>query len=113
VIPGHATRPDDSWDRIDYQALLGAAAARGRRAADYLRSELPEIWLETYISATRRPVNVLMFSRGCFDYLCDDYAALEATGVVPSALAHEARRVSTIGVSAPQRTPRDDGRLRG
>lgn len=64
---------------------------------------------------TPRSTNVMTFTHGTFDYIYDDLATLEATGVVPADDVSESRLVAAVGFSRPNDVSRrhDDGRLRG
>ncbi len=81
--------------------------------AEYLRRELPYLWLDAYSAMTRRRTNVVIFTQGSFDYVYDDYASLEASGAVDPDENIEARLVGAIGFSRPNPRRRDDSRLRG
>jgi len=98
-----------------YNELLAEANASGRPVPDYLRQELPYEWQEAYLEMAPRSTSIVVFTHGTFDYIYDDYATLEATGVVATDRVSEARLVAAIGVSAPnpKRRSHDDGRLRG
>ena len=98
---------------LPYDALLNDAIASGEPVNEYLRRELPAVWLEAYVEMSPRKVNVVLFTHGSFDYVYDDYATLEATGVVERDAVTEARLVAAVGLSQPGPRPRDDARLRG
>src|SRR3982751_5020845 len=100
---------------LPYEALLDDARSSGLPIADYLRAELPQLWCDAYLRMTPRPTNVLTFGHGTFAYLYDDYATLEASGVVPADSTTESRLVAAVGLSQPSAVSRrhDDGRLRG
>jgi hypothetical protein len=100
---------------LPYGALLVEAVSSSMPVPQYLRQNLPYLWQEAYQEMTPRPTNIVAFTHGTFDYIYDDYATLEATGVVPPDEASEARLVGAIGLSQPnpQNRRHDDGRLRG
>lgn len=56
---------------------------------------------------------IVRIQQGPFEYVYDDYASLEAQGLVPYHPTMEARLVVAIGRSAPRKPKRDDSRLRG
>jgi hypothetical protein len=64
---------------------------------------------------TPRATNIVVFTHGTFEYIYDDYATLEATGVVATDDVTEARLVGAVGFSQPNPVARhhDDSRLRG
>jgi len=103
-----------SW-RGPYQDLLAQAHAECEPGAvhEYLRRELPYVWRDAYLVMTPRQTNILVFPHGTFDYFYDDYASLEATGIVERDDVTEARLMAAVGTSSPSRRSRDDSRLRG
>jgi hypothetical protein len=98
---------------LPYDALLADALTSGSDVTEYLRREVPTMWLQSYVDRASRRTNVVVFTHGSFDYLYDDYATLESRGLVESDGVTEARLVGAIGLSCPARRPRDDSRLRG
>ncbi len=62
---------------------------------------------------TERPSEILVFSYGAFDYICDVYQQSEPYDFASGKLPVEARLVAAIGTSSPKGTKRDDGRRRG
>jgi len=99
---------------IDYAEIVAAAGSCGEPVAQFLRTELPHVWRDEYLQMTPgRRTNIYVITRGAFDYIFDDYQALEASGVVEPDATSESRVVAVIG--APQANPkvRDDARLRG
>lgn len=98
-----------------YEVLLAEAARLGAPVMDFLRKELPHLWLYAYQEMTPRMTNIITVNQGSFDYIYDNYAELEATGAVPADDVTESRLVAAVGVSvAATRSRRhDDGRLKG
>jgi hypothetical protein len=94
---------------LPYDALL-AEAPPSTPMAEYLRQELPYLWLDAYFEMTPRPTNVVAFTHGTFEYPYDDYATSEATGPVGSDAVTEARLVAAVGFSRPVPRLRDDSR---
>ncbi len=93
------------------------AAAREESNGDvgaFLREELLFCWQDRYLAASAgRPTEPLSFRYGSFDYLCDIHQQAQVHDAASGRPPVEARLVGVIGTSAPQRTKRDDPRLRG
>jgi hypothetical protein len=68
---------------------------------------------DAYLAMTPRPTEITRISQSSFDYVYDDYASLEAQGLVPRHPTMEARLVLAVGRSAQRQPKRDDSRLRG
>jgi hypothetical protein len=100
--------------KIDYRELLfKLVPGPVESVISQLVAELPYLWLDAYLAMMSRRTNVIQFRYGTFDYIYDDYASLEAIGVVPADAHTEARLVAVFGRSNPQKRKRDDSRLRG
>src|SRR5216683_2483025 len=100
--------------RIDYDAILSDFLDRKTEdLASFLTEELPYAWLDAYLASMPRPTNIVQFHFDTFVYVYDDYASLETTGAVPYRADTKARLVAVYGHSAPKKTKRDDGRLKG
>lgn len=97
----------------DYLEVIAEATRQGLAVAEYLRAELPYLWLDEYVAMTPRVINVMRFAHRSFEFLYDDLSTLEATGVVAPDACSESRLVAAIGVAQPTARPRDDARLRG
>jgi hypothetical protein len=94
--------------------MVAAAARYGETVEEFLRAELPHVWLHAYLAMTPgRQVNISVITRGTFDYIYDDQDTLIATGAVPDGPNLESRVVAVMGSSAPDPRRRDDSRLRG
>lgn len=78
-----------------------------------LKEDLPHAWRDAYLEMMPRTTNIVRFRYGTFEFLYDDYAILEATGVVPHDAKVEARLVAVSGCSALRKRKRDDYRLKG
>ena len=94
--------------------MVAAAQSRGDSVENFLRMELPQLWLEAYAAmAPHRTLNIGIVPRQTFDYIYDDQDTLVAMGAIPDELNLESRLVAVIGSSAPDVRHRDDSRLRG
>lgn len=89
-----------------YRDLLERARASSASVKDALRAALPDIFLDAYLTFTRRPTNVILITSGTFDYVYDNYAELEATGAVEPDAVTESRLVGAVGFSAPHERKR-------
>ncbi len=101
-------------NRQEYEVIL--ERARNEAGTDFVAifaRELAEEWRAIYEAMSRRATNIVRFQCGCFEYIYDDYASLEATGQVPYDPVMEARLVAVSGYSAVQGKARDDFRLKG
>lgn len=108
----HTSAPDQS--KIDYRELLFKLVPGPAEAViSQLVEQLPYVWLDTYLAMMPRHINVVQVRHGTFDYIYDDCASLEATGVVPANAHTEARLIAVSGRCNPQKRKRDDGRLKG
>lgn len=99
---------------IPYEAILKLAKGASESMLSILRRELLLEWRDAYLQMSPRTVDIVVFTYGTFDYLFDAFQQQEPydpnSGVPPI----EARLIAAIGVSTkPQRSHRDDGRLRG
>jgi len=97
---------------IDYEPLL-SALPDGANAAQFLRDELPFRWRDLYVSSVAHPTNLVRFQFRTFEYICDFYSELEATGEVPYDQRVADRVVAVIGISARAEEKRDANRSRG
>ena len=98
---------------VDYDRVLAGATSRTCDVVEFLSKELPYRWRDAYLQMTSHPTDIVRWRRGSFEYIYDDYASLEAKGGVPYDPKAEARLVAALGRSVPQKTVRDDYRLRG
>lgn len=98
---------------VDYAAVLRKGPIGSAKLAAFLLEELPYIWRDAYIEMTSRQANIVRWQYGSFEYLFDDHASLEGTGVVPYDPNVEARLIAALGRSEPRETARDDYRLKG
>src|SRR6266852_7525849 len=100
--------------RINYDGILSDWLERKTEdIASFLTEKLPYAWLDAYLASMPRPTNIVQFRFDTFIYVYDDYASLETTGAAPFRADTEARLVAVYGYSAPKKTKRDDGRLKG
>jgi hypothetical protein len=72
-----------SWRAVDYGALLREAGEQRGDPANFLRRELPFKWRDVYVAAMAHATNIVCFQFRTFEYICDLYSELEATGEVP------------------------------
>jgi hypothetical protein len=93
--------------------LREARNASGQDVRDFLAEGLAYAWRDAYLAMTPRATNLVRFRYGTFDYVYDDYATLESTGVVPGDSAIDARLVAVSGRSVLRKGKRDDYRLKG
>ncbi len=99
---------------IDYNALLAGTSTKSlEETVSFLLEELPYLWCEAYKNMTFRETDICCFKHVSFEYIFDDYATLEAKGVVSRDEKSEARLVAVLGRSKPEKRKRDDYRLRG
>jgi hypothetical protein len=99
---------------LDYEPLIREAGECSIEALiSSLAEKLPYVWRDAYVQMTPRATEIVRMQRGTFEYIYDDYATLEATGVVPYSADAEARLVAVLGRSEPKTEARDDSRLRG
>jgi hypothetical protein len=81
--------------KIDYASLLNEVIGEsGRTPAELLAERLPHIWRDRYVQMVPRETNIVRFTCGTFEYIYDDYASLEAAGVVAHSPIIEARLVA-------------------
>ncbi len=98
---------------VDYEGLLAAARAISEtNAVLILREQLPFKWRDLYVSTVAHLTNLVRFRFRTFEYICDHYSELEATGEVPYDQTIEDRVVAVLGTSARAEEMRDAGRLR-
>jgi hypothetical protein len=79
----------------------------------FLAEELPHDFHEKYLLMTTRKVNLWRYFFKGFEYIYDDYATLEATGIVPVSPTIESRVIGVLGRSSPNSDRRDASRLKG
>jgi hypothetical protein len=100
--------------RIDYQRVLDGASSRSLEGLlAYLPGELPQVWLEAYVSMMPHRHNVHEITVAGFDYLWDRSGELVAQGKVLATEAVDDRLVAAHGRSRVQITRRDGSRLKG
>jgi len=99
--------------RIDYEAVLSGAPASVARRVVYLRKRLLQLWRELYLAAVVRPTNLVRLRYRTFEYMCDLYSDLEATGDVAYDQTSRNRVVGVIGISARAAEPRETNRVQG
>lgn len=97
---------------IDYESLL-SSLPDGANVVQFLRDELPFRWRDVYVSSVAHSTNLVRFHFRTFEYICDLYSELEATGEVPYDQRIEDRVVAVIGTSARAEERRDASRSRG
>lgn len=68
---------------IDYESFLSQARVQGAAyVAHELHQQLPSIWREVYLRTIAHEPNLVRFRYRTFEYICDLYSQLEATGSV-------------------------------
>ena len=92
--------------------MQASTAFSGQALIAWLWNELVYAAWDAYVALTPRPMDVFRIQPGPFEYVYDDYASLEAQGLVPRHPTMEARLVLAIGRSVPRKPKRDDSRLR-
>jgi hypothetical protein len=99
---------------MDYEALRSAAPKEsGTNVALYFRQQLPFKWRDLYASTVTHPTNIVRFAFRTFEYICDLYSELEATGQVPYDQTIADRVVAVLGTSGCATEKRDASRIRG
>lgn len=99
---------------IDYDRVLqGAASDDSVNAQEYLREELPYVWLDAYMAKLPHKPNVHRVDVDGFEYLWDFSTELVQKGQVAEAAAVADRLIAVHGFSKPIAKPRLDSRLRG
>lgn len=87
-----------------YDDLLeGAEDASHGEIIDFLKGELPWLWGDHYRGYCEPYGDICIVQIGAFDYIMDDR----------SLLGFESRIIAAFGISIPNKTKRDDYRLRG
>lgn len=98
---------------IEYVEVIRCAGESRETVDAYLRARLPFLWRDAYLSMSRRPSNIVVFTHGSFEYFFDTYQDQEPYDLTTDQAPIEGRLIAAIGRSQPKRTSRDDGRLRG
>jgi len=98
---------------IDYQIALSAVKRRDcADMAPLLREQLPSMWREVYLSTITHEPNLVRFRRRTFEYICDLYSQLEATGSVPYGQTIADRVIGVFGTSSKAQGTRNEMRVR-
>jgi hypothetical protein len=99
---------------IDYEGILSKVSANDIESKiAFLAEELPHDFHEKYLLMTTRKINLWRYFFKGFEYIYDDYATLEATGIVPVSPTIESRVIGVLGRSSPNSEKRDASRLKG
>lgn len=99
---------------IDYVGLLERQASVGLEGAvAFLMDELPYEWRDEYLAMTPRQTNICRFTHDGFEFIFDNYGALEASGDAPRSDTIEDRLVAVHGLSRPHTQKREVSRIRG
>jgi len=80
--------------------------------APLLREQLPSMWREVYLSTITHEPNLVRFRRRTFEYICDLYSQLEATGSVPYGQTIADRVIGVFGTSSKAQGTRNEMRAR-
>jgi hypothetical protein len=91
-----------SKEHLDLEGLIG-----------HLLNEMPNLWVNSYRDSSKRKDDICIIPHGSFEYIFDDYCNLENKGLVVPDSVSDSRVIAAFGRSSPQRTKRDDYRLRG
>ncbi len=98
---------------IDYEAVLSAAREQSAvNTALVLRKRLPSVWREVYLSTISHEPNLVRFRHRTFEYICDLYSQLEATGSVPYDQTISDRVIGVFGTSSRAEQSRNTRRVR-
>lgn len=101
-------------NEADYRALIEEAAGlAGEELVLYWMEQLPYLCRDEYLASTLRPTEIIRFRQGSFEYVIDQYTALEHRAEIPYSFWEEDRLIVACGRSRPQIGRRDGGRLRG
>ncbi len=98
---------------IPYAKVLEAARASGTDVPEFIREELSNCWKDSYRSMAERPIEIVVFLYGTFEYIFDCYQQEESYDPAGDTLPIEARLIAAVGTSKPKHSKRDDARLRG
>lgn len=99
---------------MDYENVLSFGwEYHATELGQFLQRELPFKWRETYVASLSRATNIVRFKFRNFEYICDSYSELEATGEVPFDQTIEDRVVAVIGKSSCASEKRDASRTSG
>lgn len=85
---------------IDYVALLSSASGVGGTFTDLLSERLSSLWRDAYFSTITHEPNLVRFRHRTFEYICDLYSQLEATGSVPYDQTIRDRVIGVFGTSS-------------
>jgi hypothetical protein len=100
--------------RIDYIKLLSKITSEDLKCKrDFLIETLPNEWHDQYLLMTQRKTNLCRYFFKDFEYIYDDYASLENSGIVPYSDVIESRVVGVLGFSRVESVKRDASRLKG
>jgi len=101
------------WE-IDYTKILnGCASSPLVERLAYLAEELPHEWAAVYREASGRPTDVCVVPFDTFNYVFDYYDSFGNSQHPDYDSKQDSRLVVAFGISAPKRSSRDDGRLKG
>lgn len=102
-----------SRHKVNYKALLAAAEGEGvTSVARFLLERLPLEWRDVYLSTAGHQANLVHLRCGTFEYICDLYSQLEASGEVGINQTIQDRVVAVLGTSACAARERNGGRGR-
>jgi hypothetical protein len=91
---------------IDYPAILSAAPHDGiANVASFLQETLPPLWRGAYLNAATHPTNLVRLRLGTFEYICDVYSDLEASGEIAFDQTAQDRVVAAFGISGSSNPP--------
>jgi hypothetical protein len=97
---------------IDYRALMSSGSRESGRFATLLRQHLPTFWRDVYLSTITHEANLVRFRHRTFEYVCDLYSQLEATGSVPFDQTIADRVIGVFGTSSRAQEERNARRIK-
>jgi hypothetical protein len=79
----------------------------------HLQEKLPYFFRDAYVEMTCRQTDIVRVRYNAFEYLYDHYPELQPNQATLPDSKIEPRLVAVLGCSSPQKTKRDDYRLKG
>jgi len=99
---------------IDYNGILDLYPdCQQSQLIVHLQEKLPLPFRDAYQEMTGRQTDIVRVRHNTFEYLYDHYPELQSNEIPIAHSIVETRLVGVLGCSLPQKTRRDDYRLRG
>lgn len=99
---------------IDYKSIFDLCRnCLQNQLIIHLQEILPLAFRDAYLEMTGRQTDIVRVRYNTFEYFYDHYPELQSNEIPVAHSMVEARLVGVIGLSSPQKTKRDDYRLRG